>query len=186
MLADAEKAGCHELAVRNPSVIDVEVAFPGKYVFDDKATSAPRVDLAAVEADGRDARLVFWEAKTYENGELRALDEKTPAKVCGQVKRYRQILAEHRATVEESYFRVAANLVAFKALGWVRTLSDTIEVVGKGEAKLRLHDEPAVGLVVFGFDAGQRDEKRWMGHRDKLKKSIERVKLMGDAKQVRL
>lgn len=186
VFADAEKAGCHEVAIRNPNVIDVEVAFPGKYVFDGKETTAPRVDLAAVEADGPDARLVFWEAKTYDNGELRALDEETPAKVCGQVERYRQILAQYRQTVEESYARVAGNLVAFKAMGWARPLSNAIEAVGKGEATLRLHDEPAVGLVVFGFDAGQRDEKRWVGHRGKLQERIGRVKLLGDAKQVRL
>ncbi|MEH3118804.1 MAG: hypothetical protein PGN25_14725 [Methylorubrum populi] len=115
VFADGEKSGCHEVAVRNANVIDVEVAFPGRYMFEGKETTAPRVDLAAVEADGPDARLVFWEAKTYDNGELRALAEETPAPVCGQVAVYRQILTQHREVVEASYTRVAANLVAFKS-----------------------------------------------------------------------
>jgi hypothetical protein len=184
--ANAEKAGCHEVAIRNPNVIDVEVAFPGKYMFGGKQTTAPRVDLAAVETDGAGARLVFWEAKTYDNGDLRALNEGSAARVCGQVEQYRQILTQGREIVEGSYARVAANLVAFSEMGWARPLSKVIEAVGTGEATLRLHDEPAVGLIVFGFDAGQRAEKRWVGHRGKLKESIGRVKLCGKPKQVRL
>ncbi|WP_407525060.1 hypothetical protein [Methylobacterium oryzisoli] len=184
--ADAEKSGCHEIAVRNAGVIDVEIAFPGKYVIEETETTAPRVDLAAVESDGSDARLVFWEAKTYDNGDLRTLTEEKPATVCGQVGLYRSILAQHREAVEASYARVAANLVAFRDMGWTRPLSPAIEAVGRNTATLRLHDEPAVGLIVFGFDKGQRDEARWVGHRSKLQQNIARVKLIGDPKQIRI
>ena len=186
LFADDEKKGCHEISVRNPNVIDVEVAFPGKYVFEGKEKAAPRVDLAAVELDGADARLVFWEAKTYDNGELRAKSEKVTAPVCAQVARYRTILTQHRDVVEASYTKVAANLVAFKAMGWARPLSPLIHAVGKGEARLHLGEDPAVGLVVFGFDAGQRDETRWIAHRSKLEINIGRTKYVGDPAKVRL
>lgn len=81
-----EKIGCHEIAVRNPEVIDCEIAFPGA-VSEGGGTPdkrAPRVDLASLETDGEDARLVFWEAKDFSNGELRA-DAGLPP-VCDQVR----------------------------------------------------------------------------------------------------
>lgn len=184
--ADAEKKGCHEIAVRNSNVIDVEVAFPGKYDFDGKEMAAPRVDIAALEADGSEARLVFWEAKTYANGELRAIGEKTPAPVTGQIQRYRTILAQHRDAVEASYAKVAANLVEFKKMGWARSLSPLIQAVGEGTARLHLGDEPAVNLVVFGFDAGQRDEPRWVAHQAKLQSDVGRTKYVGDPTKIRL
>jgi hypothetical protein len=95
-----EKSGCHEVAVRNASVLDVEIAFPGRVALaNGSEKSTPRVDLASVEADGEDVRLVFWEAKAYANGELRALADE-PAPVCRQVEAYRAALDHHRADIE--------------------------------------------------------------------------------------
>lgn len=187
LFAGDEKRGCHEIAVRNQNVIDVEIAFPGRHVVEgeDDLWTAPRVDLAAIEKDGDDARLVFWEAKTFTNGELRALGD-NPAPVCRQIKGYRTILASQRDAVETSMTRVAANLVAFQEMGWKRDLSPLIVGVGTGQAKLRLGDEPQVGLVVFGFDAAQRQSKGWQDHRAKLAKEIELVRLAGDAKNIKL
>ncbi|SEG64448.1 hypothetical protein SAMN04488144_13224 [Methylobacterium sp. 190mf] len=185
LFAGDEKRGCHEIAVRNAAVIDVEVAFPGRHTVGAHTYTAPRVDLAAVEADGSDARLVFWEAKTYANGELRALGDE-PAPVCRQVEAYRFVLAAQRQIVEASFAGVAANLVAFKAMGWARPLSPLIEAVGAGEARLHLGAEPQVGLVVFGFDAGQREEERWIKHRAKLEQHIPTVRFIGDATKIRL
>lgn len=88
--------------------------------------------------------------------------------------------------MEASYARVAANLVAFEAMGRTRPLSPIIRAVGGGDAVLRLGDEPSVGLVVFGFDAGQRDEARWVAHRAKLEAHIGRVMYVGNATKVRL
>lgn len=184
--AKDEKRGCHEVAVRNDAVIDVEISFPGKHTVAGHNYHAPRVDLAAVEPDGSDARLVFWEAKTYANGDLRALNEETLPLVCQQIEAYRSILSAQSAILEASYTRVAQNLVAFKAMGWVRKLSPLIEAVGTGAAKLQLGDEPRVGLMVFGFDAGQRDEARWKAHRLKLERHIPRVRFIGDATKIRL
>lgn len=185
LFAGDEKRGCHEIAVRNAAVIDVEVAFPGRHTVGEHTHTAPRVDLAAVKADGSGVQLVFWEAKTYANGELRALGEEA-APVCRQVEAYRTILTAQRESVEASYTRVAQNLVAFKAMGWARALPPLIEAVGTGAAKLRLGDVPRVGLVVFGFDAGQRDEARWQAHRLKLEQHIPTVRFVGDAAKVKL
>ena len=187
LFAGEEKRGCHEIAVRNSNVIDVEIAFPGRHAVEaeEDIRTAPRVDLAALVEDGEDARLVFWEAKTYKNGELRALgDNQVP--VCGQIAAYSTILAKQRAAIESSMARVAANLVAFQEMGWQRELSPLIERVGKGEAKLRLGEEPQVGLIIFGFDAAQRDSQVWKEHRTKLEEKIRPVRLVGDAKNARI
>lgn len=185
LFAGDEKRGCHEIAVRNAGIIDVEVAFPGRHTVGNKTRTAPRVDLAALVEDGPDARLVFWEAKTYGNGELRALADE-PAPVCNQIAAYRAVLTDQREAIEASMTRVAENLVAFKHMGWKRPLSPLIEAVGTNNAKLRLGDEPQVGLIVFGFDAGQRDEARWNAHQAKLKKDISKLLFVGDPTAVKV
>lgn len=69
LFSGPEKTGCHEIAVRNSAIIDVEIAFPGKVaVDDDTEKTAPRVDFASVERVGdHEARLIIWEAKDYTN-----------------------------------------------------------------------------------------------------------------------
>lgn len=57
-----EKQGCHWIAVANPNVIDVKIAFPGTVEREEpgEVIASPRIDLLALEADGDDAaRLVF-------------------------------------------------------------------------------------------------------------------------------
>ena len=184
LFADKEKVGCHAVAINNPGVIDVEVTFPGKHAFPDGHTrTAPRVDLAAFEPDGSDGRLVFWEAKAYDNPDLRAKAEALPA-VCQQIEDYRTVLAGKRAEVEDSYVRVAANLVACKGMGWARELSPLVAAVASGEAKLRLGDQPRVGLLVFGYDGGQRDDPRWQAHRAKLNAVVNPTRLNGVAAKI--
>lgn len=187
--AGDEKKGCHLIAMRNANVIDVEIAFPGKLVLEDGTEkSAPRVDLASVVEDAGDVRLVFWEAKTYGNGELRAAKD-MPAPVVEQIAFYKSALASHRPDIETSYRKVAKNLVAFQRMGWVRHLSPLIEEVGRGDRALVLGSEPKVGLLVFGFDRGQRDDRGWKDHLAKLtgkeKAGIE-VKAAGDPKNISL
>lgn len=187
----SEKTGCHEIAVRNPEVIDVEIAFPGIVSLDDGGDdkTAPRVDLAVVEPDGNDARLVFWEAKHYGNGELRtrAADVKS-APVCRQIRVYKKYLADNQQAVEDSYTNVAANLVGISAMGLGRPLCPLIAEVGSGKRRLTLGAEPKVGLIIFGFDAGQRDEPGWKEHLKRLKddSAISCVRAVGDAKKLRL
>jgi hypothetical protein len=191
-----EKTGCHKIAVRNPEVIDVEIAFPGTISLDDGRDdkTAPRIDLAAVERDGNDARLVFWEAKHYSNGELRsrAVDGKS-APVCRQITIYRKYLTDNRKAIEDSYTLVAEALVAISEMvpcGMPpRRLSQSIKDVGTGKRKLKLGEIPKVGLIIFGFDKGQRDEPVWKEHhlqRLKDDPAISDVRDVGDPKTLRL
>ena len=107
-----EKTGCHEIAVRNSAVIDVEIAFPAKVSLDDgrKDKQAPRIDLVTLKSYADEARLVFWEAKHYSNKELRA--ESRPPAVLRQVKIYKKYLSENRKAIEHSHQKVAENLVS--------------------------------------------------------------------------
>lgn len=176
LFSGLEKSGCHEIAVNNPGVIDCEIAFSdGK--------RAPRVDLAAVEPFGDAVRLAFWEAKDYSNGELRASDGLP--RVYNQVKSYEKILSDHRDAIEESYAKVAANLVEIHKMGWQRPLRPLIADVAAGR-RLTLGPQPEVGLAIFGFDRGQRDDAGWKVHLGRLTGNIERVRAVGNAKTLRI
>jgi len=183
-----EKTGCHDIAVRNSGVIDCEIAFPGKVSLDDGGDDkqAPRIDLAALEKYGDEARLVFWEAKHYANGELRA--ESPPARVVRQVNIYKKYLSvpENRETIERSYTKVAENLVEIKRMGWKRELSSLITDVGTDKRKLTLGAEPAVGLIIFGFDAAQLNSPVWLGHFEPLKEKISDIRAVGHAQNIHL
>lgn len=181
-----EKMGCHEIAVRNAGVIDCEIAFPGTISLDDGGDDrhAPRIDIAALESYGDQARLVFWEAKHYSNGELRAEDGLAP--VLRQVRIYKKYLSENQVAIERSYTRTAENLLSISNMGWKRKLSPLIADVATAKRKVTLGAEPAVGLVIFGFDSAQRDHAAWRTHRERLEKEIAHVRFAGDAKNIHL
>ena len=121
-----EKTGSHEIAVRNSEVIDWEIAFSS-------GSQAPRVDLAVLEEEGHQARLVFWEAKDYSNSDFRAASGRTPA-VCEQIKIYETLISKHRQEIEDSYKKVVANLVAINGMRTAaRTLSRLVVDVAKGK-----------------------------------------------------
>lgn len=184
--AGSEKRGVHEVVIRNPAVIDVEIAFPGTVSLDDGKDDKqdPRVDIAALEEDDERVRLVFWEAKTYANGELRAMGDDVP--VVRQMSIYEKFLTENRAAVEESYRKVAANLLALEAAGWRRPIADAVRRVGDGSKQLTLDEVPRIGLLVFGFDAAQRDSQIWKSHRAKLEARGVEVRAAGNPRNIRL
>lgn len=194
LFSGLEKIGCHEIAVRNPGVIDVEIAFPGIVSLDDGGDNktAARVDFGTVEPepDGNDARLVFWEAKHYGNGELRARVKSAP--VCRQIRIYKKYLTDNRKAIEDGYTLVAKALVAISEVVPrempPRTLSQLIIDVGTGKKQLKLGEIPKVGLIIFGFDAGQRDQPDWKKHLQRLESdpAISEVLAVGDAKNLRL
>jgi hypothetical protein len=89
----------------------------------------------------------------------------------------------------ESYRKVAENLVAIGRMGWKRSLSPLFEEVSTGKRQLTLgenDEKPEVGLIIFGFDIGQRDERGWQGQLGRLKEKICPVLSRGDAKAIKL
>ena len=88
-----EKAGVHRIVLSNPNVVDVEVAF-GLEGNGEDAPSTRRIDFAALHSAADGAEIVFYEAKTFSNKELRAAGDARPP-VSGQIEGYRKLLAEH-------------------------------------------------------------------------------------------
>jgi hypothetical protein len=166
LYAGEEKKGVHAIVRANPSVVDVEIAVPANGEQDEE--KLPRIDIAAFREDGNAATLVFWEAKLFDNKELRVHNGN--ARVIGQIEKYRVAVSAQPANVIESYSRVASNLAAIADMsGGARAISNLVRDVSKGVKTLSLNDPPAVGLLVFGFDQAQRDDKLWKAHFDKLK-----------------
>jgi len=96
-----EKRGVHDIVLNNRNVIDVEIAFPGLYRLEDESegdeTRDPRIDVAALQADGDDIQLMFWEAKTYQNPALRTSDIRKS--VVRQVRIYEDCLKRNRQAI---------------------------------------------------------------------------------------
>lgn len=177
-----EKIGVQAIASAHPDTIDVEIAFPASEVTE---RSVPRIDLALVEERGGEAHLVFWEAKLLANPELRSKGEKN---VVRQIETYRRIVGTFRSDILESYRTVADNLATIAASsGGARVLGPGLTAVAAG-SPLVLADPPEIGLVVYGYDAPQRDEI-WKELEVDLKSRLGptcRVVGRGDAKNIRL
>ena len=177
-----EKIGVQAIANAHPDTIDVEIAFPAAEVTE---RSVPRIDLAVIEDCGGEAHLVFWEAKLLTNPELRSKGEKN---VVRQIEAYRRIVDTFRSDILESYRTVAGNLATIAASSdGARVLGPGLAAVAAG-APLVLTDPPEIGLLVYGYDAPQRDEI-WKDLEVDLAArlgSTSRVIGRGDAKSVRL
>jgi hypothetical protein len=184
--ADGEKRGVHAIAMRNPNIVDVEIVFPATEGAD--SGKLPRADIATFERHGPAARLVFWEAKLFQNSELRAHSSSEPP-VLAQVAKYKKEVALQRDTILESYRKVASNLVAIAEMGAERRFLDPlIRDVAEGRVELTLGDPPDVGVVIYDFDAAQRDDAGWRAHLSRIEAAVGkvRVKAAGDPKHIRL
>jgi hypothetical protein len=164
-----EKAGVHRIVRNNPGIIDVEVAF-GLETDGEPAASTRRIDFAALRSTASGAEIAFYEAKLFTNKEVRAAGDTAPP-VIEQLAGYRQLLNERSDQLLASYRRVCGNLAA---LDGVREryapLLDTMREIFAGKRSLSISD--SVSLVVFGFDADQRDGTKWEPHRGKLEKLL--------------
>ena len=122
-----EKRGVHQICCSNDNVIDVEIAVPG---------AGARIDFAALREEKSRLKLVFYEAKVYQNLDIDG--------VVRQVTSYEKILSERAEEVKKSYLRVCSNIRALEGYPR-RNLVDKDFVVS-----------PKVRLVVFGYNESQR------------------------------
>ncbi|MCJ2132399.1 hypothetical protein [Methylobacterium sp. E-045] len=198
-LTGPEKIGLHSLLLASSHVIDVEIAFGAialPTTEDSKdgliaaaaedageapqASSSPtaggtdRIDVATVEEQDGEVRIVFHEAKHFANPELRASVGETP-RVAEQIDRYRRTLAHHADAIGRSYRDVCQALARIDAMRR-RVQTDT-------QASAPLHPlitrvansgtpptvDPEPRLVIFGFDKDQRDGTIWQSHLKRLK-----------------
>ena len=172
--AEEEKKGVHKIIHGNPNVLDVEVAI-----------SDSRIDLAALhEVDGGFG-ITFYEAKRFaDDRSLRA--RKGNPEVIRQINTYAELLSGQRTDIEDSYRKVCRNLsaldgVAEKHPGRHKLLTRI------AKEKVELHIDTKPHLLVFDFDADQRDGKVWKPHRCKLGRELgSHVTMTGDPGQLTL
>jgi hypothetical protein len=181
LYAGDEKKGVHAVVRANPNVIDMEVAF-NSAADEENEPHTPRIDLACFEELDGKIRLCFWEAKLYRNGELFA-DGDTQAPVVEQIKTYRDLIEKHRQEIVDSYRLVARNLAEIARWAPPRKIDPLVEQVASDRA-VPIDAGPFVGLIVYGFDADQRDGLRWKTHKAKLTHIP--VVAAGEAKNIKL
>ena len=176
--AGEEKIGVHDIILGNPNILDVEVAISD-------VEAAPRIDLAAMHKVDRGVEIRFYEAKRFSNNELRASEEGNP-KVLGQINTYARLLSEQRTDIETSYRRVCCNLAELAGVAERHPeRQQMIKGIAGGTVHLDINTDPY--LLVFGFDADQRDGRYWKLHRDRLRKELgNRVKMRGEPKRLEL
>ncbi|KOX53560.1 hypothetical protein ADL19_15820 [Streptomyces purpurogeneiscleroticus] len=127
-------------------------------------TRQDRLDVASLEERGAagEAWLVFHEAKLAANPSLRS---RTTPGIVTQVARYRATLAEQAERLATGYPALCRDLVRLDALRRAVRADRSLDAgplrdplvaeVASGARRLRVDTEPR--LVVFGFDADQRD-----------------------------
>ena len=150
-----EKMGVHEIITHNKNVIDTEIQLPGE---------ERRIDFAALrQMDGK-VRVVFYEAKTYSNGEIRSRDR---PKVLDQIESYGDIISARKTEIEEAYKHVAGNI--HDICGWNNRRCSIFGNVSINNLAV----DPRVRLVIFGFDDAQKkDAERENGVFGKLRKFL--------------
>lgn len=176
--AGEEKAGVHKIVMSNANIIDVEIAF-GTENGDTGAKVAQRIDFAAVKMGAYGPELMFFEAKSFTNPELRS-DGDTPPPVLHQIKSYRNFLShvDSQEDVIRSYQQVCRNLLS---LHGVRDRFKPIQslLIEIGEGKRALVVSSDVRLVVFGYDRDQDTGAIWRRHRKKLEDGLEQERPEG-------
>ena len=179
--AGEEKKGVHKIAQKDRNaVLDLEAAIR-------EHEGVRQVDIVALVEAGDDTILRFFEAKAFNNPELRKGGSQKPD-VLQQIERYSESLKRHRDAILASYRRVCANLHNLEGLGTHEahnTRQAMIKAVVEGSSTLVLDDEPR--LVVFNFDNDQRTGDAWRPHREKLCRSLkQRFRAWGDPADARL
>lgn len=134
-----------------------------------RAPRQDRIDVASLESRGdpKNVWLVFHEAKHFTNLDLRAVPKRRPA-VLNQLGRYRGSIGQNASGLASSYPFVCQALLRFDALrrkvrhghpSWATRqhpeLNPLIREVAEGKRHLSVEVMPR--LVIFGFDADQRD-----------------------------
>jgi hypothetical protein len=170
--ASEEKKGVHVIAVKNPTVVDLETAFTQTGEAGEDA-SALRIDLAALHPDGDGkAKLVFYEAKRADDKRLRAGSTGEP-EVVKQMKSYDKFLCASASDLAKAYKDVCATLVKLCSRR-SRSLSQIIKEVGAESPTRTLSVDPVARLLVFGFDQDQKKGDIFRRHIEALQNRLER------------
>ena len=179
--AGDEKTGIQDIIKANFNILDVEIAF-GK---DESESGAPRLDFAALQDSDDGVKVVFFEAKRFDNHKALRKQGAEKPEVVEQIATYQSKLRDNRGAVIKSYCRVCGNLHSLHGVAERHPERHAmLERVASGVAELTIDEDPV--LIVFGFDGDQKVGKYWEPHRKKLEEQLEgRVRLKGSSAEFR-
>jgi hypothetical protein len=182
--AEAEKVGLHQILKSNRNVIDVEITLSHESEeeapVEDQTRKvrrvADRIDFAAMQKRDGKPCVVFFEAKRFDNNELKS--KKGDPRVFGQIRRYEKFIRDNASAIGASYRRVCQNLLDLAP----DRAHDAVKRVAESPEQLLVDSN--LRLVVFGFDDDQRVGKVWKRHRAKLYNHFnDRLLLKGSASE---
>jgi len=183
--AGDEKRGVATIAANHPNTIDVEMALPANDQVDPAVAGvAPRLDLVVLERTDDGVGLAFYEAKLFENGELRA--ENLRPRVLDQLRTYAAYLEgqERRGQVIEAYRNACVILREIAEMRGSAVGTLVHEVAENPWLHLDLDPKPR--LIVFGYDASHPSHKHWLRHEKALRDSGHALLLGERAEDVQL
>lgn len=168
----AEKAGLQPLFISEPRLIDVEIALTRDATSLDETRAQDRIDAAVLSPlPGGQISVVFYEAKHFTNAALRASDSKVPD-VLRQLNDYKAALERYADLLSARYVETARALVEIDAMrrslmgsSYASRLDPMFDRIAAGVVP-KIDTTPR--LLVFGFDAAQRDSQDWKHHLERL------------------
>lgn len=128
-------------------ILDVEITFGREGSFGKRS-----IDFLAVEKDSSNKiKLVFYEAKHFDNSEIRA--RKIP-RVFEQIDKYERVLKDtkHQREILNSYNTIYENI---KALNFSNK-ANLVSLIGEHNSKLEIDTEPR--LIIFAIDKNKQDD----------------------------
>jgi hypothetical protein len=159
----AEKYFVDQVAADNASVIDLEMGLPGWA----EHASALRMDIVALERQGHDLRIVFWEAKTMSDARLKS---NAAPEIFQQIKNYKAYVAagSHRSDIVAAYQSACVIIGELHAMAGgdsaVGALSPFISEAAASTSRLDV--DPTPRLVIY--DDIPIRSKAWAGHEAKI------------------
>jgi hypothetical protein len=163
--AGPEKKFVDCVLAHNANAIDLEMGLPAVANGD----TAPRMDLVVLEPNGKNQRIVFWEAKVMGDGRLRKRDQGEPPEVIGQLEDYQKWMTRdgHGKAVAKAYKQNCQLLVAFHRCAnqinpQIGKLGDGIMAVADSEHLPEVDPKPRLLIDDRG------ESKSWAPHEGKL------------------
>lgn len=151
---EKEQVKKHILEDKEVCLLDVEVTFSREHNYEKRS-----IDYLTLEkTEDKKIKLVFYEAKHFDNSEIRS--NKSP-KVFEQIGKYEKVLNDpnHQDEILNSYKLIFENIKDLNLNNW-RKIHDLL-----GD-NLEIETEPK--LIIFEIDKNKKEDKHIKNLRDKL------------------
>lgn len=159
---EKEQVKKHILEDKEVCILDVEVTFSREHV-KDHYYGKRSIDYLTVEkTEDKKIKLVFYEAKHFDNYEIRANNEKP--KVLDQIKKYGDVLDDtnHQQEILNSYKLIFENIKDLNLKNWHKIH----DLLGDNIDYLEIETEPK--LIIFEIDKNKKEDIHIKKLRDKF------------------